>query len=733
MARDRLPITDPTSEWADRARERYSEPFTNDRLIEERWLEGLNTDPLYPDVKGLKWLDPSELASMNDEAEQEARANRLGLGISDLAKLDRYVNMIADPLGGLFGAGRAGNLAATAAQAGAGYLKEDPVQFWASLGLAPGALRAARMAAPAGAFALGTGVADPAEAQGAELPKGFFSPLMELAKRSKMKRAPGSEWSGWLKPGREVDVGGVKWPLRADELEHSGLYPLFQRDKPVTQDEVLEVLGQRPMPSVKNLGTGRFTGEDNWRKQLINERGLSENMSIDDLVKYLRERREDPSDFFSETPTHYSSYKLPGPTSGYEESLTKWGTGDRLPATDAELIRNFNRDPDLVNMIEEMATGEAEATRLLRDPNFLRGFLEDAPPEYSELLYGASRGDVFTPSAGHFASEPNLLSHSRASTRRSPAGEKVRLVEEFQSDWHQQGRDQGYKIPLTADEKKEFDRIMSTPGSKLTREEKDYADSLTQRDKLPPRAPYADTYHELELRKQLLRAVEEGDDYLALTTGDQQAKRYGEAIQQKVHEVGWNKDNDGYHLTFATSAGKELNLSGLNEKTENLDEGGLRRLLGREMADKIIAGGVSGHLRGDDLKVGGTGMRLWYDEKGPAYLKRLAQALGGEVTTVKVPSATQLDVKKNIFGTYNILVNGRAIDDRAFTTKAEAQKAADELFEKMGRHEVPALKLTPKLKAYVKQHGLPLFSAAGATLFGAEPVSNYLKKREGGT
>ena len=41
--------------------------------------------------------------------------------------------------------------------------------------------------------------------------------------------------------------------------------------------------------------------------------------------------------------------------------------------------------------------------------------------------------------------EPNVLAHMRLSDRTGPNGEKVLHLEELQSDWHQQGREKGYK------------------------------------------------------------------------------------------------------------------------------------------------------------------------------------------------------------------------------------------------------------------------------------------------
>lgn len=50
--------------------------------------------------------------------------------------------------------------------------------------------------------------------------------------------------------------------------------------------------------------------------------------------------------------------------------------------------------------------------------------------------------DQFTD--GHFP-QPNVLVHVRFDERRGPNGERIMFIQEIQSDWHQKGRDRGYK------------------------------------------------------------------------------------------------------------------------------------------------------------------------------------------------------------------------------------------------------------------------------------------------
>lgn len=136
--------------------------------------------------------------------------------------------------------------------------------------------------------------------------------------------------------------------------------------------------------------------------------------------------------------------------------------------------------------------------------------------------------------------EPDTLSWSRASIHSAPEG-NVRLVEEIQSDLHQSGRKKGYqssdmeniyqlsrRISDVLQERRRLDQIgVDTP------ELDDQLQRLVrERDRIHsavPDAPFKNPqqYAQLELNKQLLRAIEEGDDYLALTRGIDQIERYG--------------------------------------------------------------------------------------------------------------------------------------------------------------------------------------------------------------
>lgn len=707
----------------DAARERYAPSGVQEDVLGRAVSEAFSV----PDT------DPATIELWETDRKNEERAKRLGLGVSDLSKLDKYVDMATLPFTALFGAGRAGNAGATAAGFLGGVGKEDPWQTYGSLLTAPGALQLARKGAPTAAGVYGSGVSDPSQAQGATLPPGFFSPLLTAVQRIKQGKASGPEWSRALAPGKQVDIGGVRWPIRPDEVEHSGLYPLFQRDGAVGKEEILGALENRTLPEFKELGR---PNKDLTRfRELQNKFGSFDNGEMEEYSNLASRFTGSDSEI---VPTHYSYHNLPGRISGYEESLTKWQPkGPPRLVTDAELMDEVRRDPNLAQEMVELAGGNRS---VLTDPRAVRAHFEMTGEDLRDLR------DAFVPEKAHFASEPNLLSHSRATARQTTDGKKVRVVEELQSDWHAQGKEKGYRDETPRDQRvirssegqwhivdRDSNDIPGTSWRGYNTQEQ--AEAAAKGDPMrAPRAPYSDTYHELELRKQLLRAVEEGDDYLALTTGQQQVDRYKEGITSQVREIRFKIDDEGkYSLSLVHPNGQNVAHDISGENLDSLDDQQLRRLVGKEMADKIASSQkASGVLSGDNLRIGGTGMRLWYDEKGPAYLRKLATALGGEVEQVRVPSrnAEYRIVQVDPNNSRRFAVQLRSQSNRTWQTvdsNHPTRESAEEFVKAVesAPHETPALKLTPKLKAYIKQHGLPLFSAAGASLFGAggDPMS----------
>lgn len=246
-------------------------------------------------------------------------------------------------------------------------------------------------------------------------------------------------------------------------------------------------------------------------------------------------------------------------------------------------------------------------------------------------------------SLGNFQSshwdEPNVLAHVRLQDFTDSEGRKILLVDEVQSDWHEKGRKEGYV--RTADNYEIIKNTHDTGWSvkdKNTNEvindyllsEKDATEwiknhQLISENKVPD-APFKTNWHEFALKRVLRMAAEEGYDGIALTKGEQQAGRYD--LSKQIKELNWYKDEKGFGLNAVDHQSKTvLSKEGLKEKD-------LEDIVGKDVAKEIIENSQtkdSGRLTGDDLKVGGEGMKGFYDKMIPSFLDKYAKKWGAKV------------------------------------------------------------------------------------------------------
>ena len=228
--------------------------------------------------------------------------------------------------------------------------------------------------------------------------------------------------------------------------------------------------------------------------------------------------------------------------------------------------------------------------------------------------------------------------------------EKALFIDEIQPKRHQDAREEGgYKDLKKLEEAKErvqqmfryygVHNIMQL--EEAITNEQHYKD-LNEYKKLYkaiPAAPFEKNWHELAMKRMLRYAAENGYDYVAWTTGDQQAERYN--IGNVVNSIDWDQDafnkeqktihidmvNDASYVCTVDSEGKivseEQGVSHISgNEGKNLSE-----LVGKEMAVKIMSLD-KGNLKGDNLRIGGEGMRGFYDDILPRFMNKYGKKWG---------------------------------------------------------------------------------------------------------
>jgi hypothetical protein len=335
---------------------------------------------------------------------------------------------------------------------------------------------------------------------------------------------------------------------------------------------------------------------------------------------------------------------------------------------------------------------------------------------YGESGLGAEDRSMYR--SGHWKEHPNVLAHARVQDIDGPNGEKILQIEEIQSDWHQAGRKKGYKPDNYIEQSNDLDNQFSELGKKradlLQEAERigyrgegfhkliDEANSITprlmqlqeQRDKFRnvisygvPEAPFKKNWHELTMKRLLNYAADNGYDSIAITPGPEQAKRYD--LSKQVDDLQVYRSPDG---TFDIKATLMRDASTQNVGNRIAPEQ-LSDYVGQTLAEKLLAqrNNTQKFYNGEDLSIGGEGMKGFYDKMLPDYLNTFGKPYGAQVQL----NSYQLDIP------------------------SEARS--------VNLHTFP---ITPQMRESIKQKGLPLYQQVGIPTVGTGAASQMFEPQE---
>jgi len=472
---------------------------------------------------------------------------------------------------------------------------------------------------------------------------GMYSGLIRVASSFPQAKATAGQFAQWLDK-----QAGVK----AEELSWSGLDAWLKGKGRVTRDEVVEFLRQHEVRVEEVVNTRGLPAEERLERivedALLNA-GVDKFVALDtavalntradgghtyeEAVKTVKDQIAAPDDngktitsVLDSEPiraayesyvgkedidkTRYAQYQLPG-GSNYREVLLV------MP------------DPAVEAGIDLKASGSAIAARDARRA-------------------AGREQEFFSP---HF-DERNILAHVRFNERVMPDGKRVLFIEEVQSDWHQKGKKEGYAgtarvtvEPATVPTQLRLGNewVVKVNGAEMslteTREEADRIadDFRSGRRALPglvPDAPFKLSWPELALKRMITWAADNGFDAIAWTTGEQQADRYD--LSKHINEIHYS----GTNLKAYNHDGQVV-ISQTGVRPEDLEN-----IIGKEAAEKLIAQEPQGTLRslvGEDLKVGGEGMKAFYDMQLPRVAAKLGKKYGAKVgeTTIDASETFQ--------------------------------------------------------------------------------------------
>ena len=449
--------------------------------------------------------------------------------------------------------------------------------------------------------------------------KPFYSELTRQVESLQQPKAPAPQWIATI---NKLTQKGVK----PEEIDWSGIEEwLSAQDGSVSKDAVVSFLRSQEVV-IEEVEKGGITrrdlevvaGSEPFLYDVVDSNGniIISSLSQDGADNYIDSYWDGAGD------TKFDEYQMPGEKTGYRNLL---------------LTMPVRRTPQIALFRDWQARMDAKYGD--------KANLEMTPEEMSE---GARlrnyHPDPEVYSSGHY-DELNILAHVRFN-ERTIDGKKTLFVEEVQSDWHQKGRKEGYDTGVDEGDvavwwTDEGGADQATPYSDLTPSEKveainrykidvfDYRESESV-----PNAPFKKSWPLLAMKRMIRYAAENGFDQVAWTPGQVQADRYD--LSKQVDTVNAARVESGI---YSIDIEKDGNLVGQKKLSESELEG----FIGKDLAKKIIDSkdvqeGYVTTFSGQDLKIGGEGMKGFYDRILPKEVGKFIKKWGSKVGEIQFES-----------------------------------------------------------------------------------------------
>lgn len=513
----------------------------------------------------------------------------------------------------------------------------------------------------------------------------FYSAVDEVAQGLSRNKGTGKEFL------REIEkTKGVK----PAEIKDRKLDKILNTDQKMTKDDLVKVLEDNPPKQITEDIMGEPTQkmidqkiEDLIEKEVLDELGPRPKYGYEreywlEAYDRLIDRKSYRSDRYYEEAKEAIKQEGNWGSSKYDRPDWKLAGGENYREIVLKLPPTKSANQQRIMELEAYERRGATDKDLLDELAQLRASRDAAPDEFQSKHWD----------------QPNVLAHMRVQDRVGPNGEKVLHVEEIQSDWHQTGRDKGYRsadqqdrMAATAKPMDGYFEVSDQNGNFIANVmNHDLSDPTAQSalaeaqrriqapqigrqadDGRVPDAPFKKNWHELAMKRLINYASENGYDKIAITPGAEQAKRYD--LSKQIESVSLSPTDNGQYRIDA-----QIKNGGTKTET-NLDANGVEEMIGKELASRLIsaadarlestaamrAAAKSGDdieydrlrearkelppttLSGLDLVVGGEGMKGFYDKILPDYLNNYGKKYGaqmGEMDLVIKPESRGVNI-----------------------------------------------------------------------------------------
>lgn len=496
--------------------------------------------------------------------------------------------------------------------------------------------------------------------------RGFFSTLDKLIEEAPFEDAPVDQWMNYLKPGRMYRREGLQFPLKQEELD----YAIPEEIESQLRSDPSRKLNKQAFLSTLRLNRPSFgvqLGSDEFSVRARDE--ASSKGRLDEFERRLREIGDNP----------WTSKYPPSPESRVRTKSPQYGPDS---AYDSENMRLSHTSP--------FSTYEESATTM-------RGY-----------DYGRQ----------HF--DPDTISHSRTSSHEvaDVGGGRARLVEEIQSDPHQDAAERTTPFDYFGSKEDAEDegiplvrRGYQDPRYSTYTEEPDpenwpSSEWLHAQRYKPQDAPFKTPaeYGRLELRKQLINAAREGEDYLAITRPEDQIERYslkGDDAEAMRHIYG--KVYRGELEKLAKQYGAEVTDVSLPVKQAEDVRPPVMRGNGYETVYDMLEELSSTHPEYDSARL--PMLQELIDDLAPGSPSLAEQLREQAVDFDRVIKSGHPDTRADAVESFS--ADLQHLYDQ-FAARSRRTYMSNET------KEFPAIRLTPEVRERIKRAGVPLWSVAGA-------------------
>ena len=438
----------------------------------------------------------------------------------------------------------------------------------------------------------------------------FYSNAENAVRNIKQEKATPEQWLKMIEKNGGLKAGEDKWLGLSDWLKASD-------KKTLTKDEVMEYINQNQI-QIEEVKYSEFG------PGLIDEAANKLTRELQEIgIDGLREKYPDFDDYF----------EVDGNEVLWSENAASEGEYEDYIITNQ--ILNVNPKDNAIN-----------ERRLSYTTAGLRNKQEIALVTPNIEPWGTS-DEIHFGDAG----EGRAVAWMRFGDTTDVGGNRVLVIDEIQSKRHQDARDMGYAgvDNLTAEQQPNGiwhiykDGVFVSPVAKWAADTPEKAIRQYERMNRVPAAPFEKNWAELAMKRMLRYAAENGYDKVAWTTGEQQADRYN--MSTSVSKISRRDNNLVEGKRFMLGGNTVLphkitiNDEGIviSSTLEGLEGKPLADVVGKEMAVKMMQMENNTSLEDADLKIGGSGMKTFYDTMLVNFMNKYGKKWGVEVGEVTMP------------------------------------------------------------------------------------------------